>query len=247
MTTVDTVAVITGASGGIGSAVARLMAESGAHVVLNYFESASRLDPLRSDLEESGGSCDVIQGDISDPATSLRLAEAAADAGRPRVLVVHCAGIIARPADWESLSPRTVAQTFAVNSASALWLAQAFVPLMRGLGGGHIIYIGSTYAKGAAAVAAYSASKAALESITKSLAIDLGPSNVRVNMIAPGNIDTQMTRAAGEDIVSWVIETTPLDRLGRPDEVAEAAAYLDRADFITGHTLVLDGGHSLHT
>jgi 3-oxoacyl-[acyl-carrier protein] reductase len=115
-------------------------------------------------------------------------------------------------------------------------------------GVGKVVNVTSTYAMmGASPVIAYTAAKAGVISLTKSFATTLAP-EVSVNAIAFGNIDTEMTRSAGEDVIDQVVDQTPMDRLGDPQEAAEGIQFLlsDTSDFITGETLIMDGGHRLH-
>jgi 3-oxoacyl-[acyl-carrier protein] reductase len=162
-------------------------------------------------------------------------------------ILVNNAGVIVRPGAWDALKGTDLARTIDVNLKGAIHCIQRVTPGMITRNRGRIINLSTTYAAtGPAPVLAYTAAKAGINTVTYGMARELGKHGITVNAVAPGNIDTDMTRAAGESATQWAISTTPLGRLGTPQEVAEAVVFLARAEFITGHILAVDGGQLLN-
>lgn len=234
--------IVTGASRGIGAAVARLVSAHGAMVIL-VARTDSALAALSAELP---GSVAVV-GDVADPETAERACAAAAGAGRPWGLVNN-AGINPhyRPAlemslaDWD--------EVLRTNLTGAVAFARAAGRQMVAAGGGRIVNVGSIAGlTGLPNIAAYNASKAALDALTRTMAVELGPAGVLVNSVAPGTIATEMVNelmVANPALRERLVAKAPLGRIGAPDEAAWPIAFLlsDVAGFITGQTLVVDGG-----
>ncbi len=241
----EQVALVTGSSRGIGRAIVEELADAGYVVVINHRDSARAAQELAEHVDQHTRSL-VVCADVTDRDAVQHMADAILGTfGRLDVLVNNAGATLA--GDWRKLDPVTWSRCLDVNVTSAFNCIQAFAPALAATGRGRIVNIGSTYAQmGVGAIAAYAAAKAGVVSLTTSFAKELAP-HVLVNTVAPGNIDTDMTRAAGEEFVSATIARTPLARLGHPSEVAHVVAFLvsDAASFITGQTIVLDGGHSL--
>jgi 3-oxoacyl-[acyl-carrier protein] reductase len=235
------VALVTGASRGIGSAIAEHLALTGHTVVVNHRDSAD-------DAEKVAASVDgvAIAADVADHAAVHAMAEEIDRRfGRLDVLVNNAGATF--PADWRSLDPALWQRCLQVNLSGVFHCIQACAPLLEVSERGRIVTIGSTYAgMGAGVVAGYAAAKAGVAALTTTFAKELAPA-VTVNLVAPGNIDTEMTRSAGAEFVESVVTTTPLGRLGLPAEVARAVGFLvsDAGAFITGQTIVVDGGHAM--
>jgi len=238
------VALITGSSRGIGHATALQMGQLGTQVAVTYIQAKEEAAHVVAQLQESGTQACAYQVDVADAeAVRLLVHNVIADFGRIDVLVNN-AGAIFRPGDWNRMDEHQIDRTLAVNLKGPLHCIQAVAPLMLAQRFGRIINVTSTYALlGAAGVAAYAAAKAGVISLTRSFAREFAP-HITVNAVAPGNVDTHMTREAGSEVIDWAIRTTPLQRLARPEEVAEAIIYLACADFLTAHVLVIDGGQS---
>jgi 3-oxoacyl-[acyl-carrier protein] reductase len=238
----ERVALITGGSRGIGRAIVTELASAGYTVVINHRDSA---DDARAVAKEVGGGL-VVRADVADAAAVRAMAgEVAESFGRLDVLVNNAGTTM--PGDWQTLDPESWHRCVDVNLTGVFNCIQTFGPILAESGGGRIVNIGSTYADMAVGViAAYAAAKAGVASLTRTFARELAP-EVTVNMIAPGNIDTDMTRSVGPEFVDSVIEQTPLRRLGDPGEIAGLVRFLasEAAAFITGQSLVADGGHSL--
>jgi 3-oxoacyl-[acyl-carrier protein] reductase len=240
------VAVVTGASKGIGAAIARELAVAGAAVVVNYSTSKESAERVVADIAGGGGRAIAVQADVAKPEDVDRLfAEAGRAFGRLDILVNN-AGVY----DFVPLEGVTTAhfhRLFDLNVLGLLLASKAAVARF-GSAGGSIINIGSVAGhKGAANGSVYSATKAAVDAITRSLATELGPRNIRVNTVSPGMVETEGWHAAGlaeSDFRKQVEAQTPLGRIGQPRDVAPAAVFLasDDAAWITGETLMIAGG-----
>jgi 3-oxoacyl-[acyl-carrier protein] reductase len=240
------VAVVTGASKGIGAAIARELAAAGAAVVVNYATSKESAERVVADIAREGGRAIAVQADVAKPADVDRLfAEATRAFGRLDILVNN-AGVY----DFVPLEGVTEAhfhRLFDLNVLGLLLASKAAVGRFDSAGGS-IINIGSVAGqKPPANASVYSATKAAVDAITRSLAAELGPRNIRVNAVSPGMVETEGWHAAGlaeSDFRKQVEAQTPLGRIGQPRDVAPAAVFLasDDAAWITGETLTIAGG-----
>jgi 3-oxoacyl-[acyl-carrier protein] reductase len=242
------VAVVTGASKGIGAAIARQLAAEGAAVVVNYASSKEGADRVVGEITGQGGKAVAVQADVAKPADIRRLfAEAKKAFGRLDVLVNN-AGIY-QSAPLEQVTPEHFHKLFDLN-VLGLILATQEAARHFGPEGGSVVNISSvvsTYAP--ANYSVYSATKAAVDTVTRSLAKELGPRKVRVNAINPGMVETEGTTSAGitareGDFRKQVEAQTPLGRIGQPSDIAPAAVFLASADaaWITGETLYISGG-----
>jgi 3-oxoacyl-[acyl-carrier protein] reductase len=240
------VAVVTGASKGIGAAIARHLAEAGAAVVVNYASSKQGADRVVAEITGAGGRAVAVQGDMSKPADIKRLfAETKKAFGRLDVLVNN-AGIY-EFAPLESITPEHFHKQFDLNVLGLILASQEAVKHF-GPEGGRIINLSSVVATLAPpSTSVYSATKAAVTAVTRSLAQELGPRNIRVNAINPGLVETEGVHAAGiseGDFRKQIEAQTPLGRIGQPQDIAPAAVFLasDDSRWITGETLYIAGG-----
>ncbi|GAA2160970.1 3-oxoacyl-[acyl-carrier protein] reductase [Humibacillus xanthopallidus] len=237
-------AVVTGGTRGLGAAMSERLASAGAAVIVVYREQSDIAEKFVADLPGPGVHR-AVQADLSDKAAVENLAAELA-VGDAISVLVNNAGRILRPSEWSAATFADSATTFAEHVIAPILLIKAVAPGMKDQGFGRIINIHTTYAdKGSSAVLAYTAAKSALATVTTAMARELGAHGITVNGIAPGNIDTEMTRSAGQGVVDWAISTTPAGRLGEPSEVADALAYLVNNPFITGAVIPLDGGQRL--
>ena len=228
-------ALVTGASKGIGKAIATELAAAGATVVVGYRSGKDEAEALAGEL---GGT--AIQADVSSADEAKRLVE---EAGELDILVNNAGltrdGLLARMSDEDW---RTVIDT---NLASVFYTCRAVTRPMMKRRAGSIVNISSIVGvHGNWGQANYAASKAGIIGFTKSLARELGSRNIRANVVAPGYVKTQLTDVLPEDATGAMLDSTPLGRLGDPEDVAGAVRFLcsDAASFITGEVLLVDGG-----
>jgi 3-oxoacyl-[acyl-carrier protein] reductase len=242
----DKVAIVTGASKGIGASIAKHLAEAGAAVVVNYASSQKDADRVVGEITRDGGKAVAVQADLSKQADISRLfADAKTAFGRVDILVNN-AGVY----EFSPLQDITEAhfhRQFDLNVLGVLLASKEAVQHF-GAEGGSIVNISSgvtTLTPPNTAV--YGATKAAVDQITRTLAKELGPRNVRVNAINPGVVETEGVHAAGvmeSDMVKQLEAQTPLGRIGQPRDIAPAVVFLasGEAGWITGETLVVAGG-----
>ncbi len=241
------VAVVTGASKGIGAEIAEQLAAEGAAVVVNYSSSKEGADRVVAAITGKGGRAVAVQANLARPAEVPRLFDEAKKAfGRVDILVNN-AGVY-EFAPLEEITPEHYHKLFDLNVLGLLLATREAVKRM-GPEGGSIINISSvvsTLAPPNAAV--YSATKGAVDTITKSLAKELGPRKIRVNAINPGMVETEGFRSAGmheSDMRKQVEATTPLGRIGQPGDIAPAAVFFasDDSAWLTGETINIAGGY----
>lgn len=238
------VALITGSSRGIGRAEAIALARRGYAVCVNYVEhEASALETLRL-LQTEGYEAIAVKADVSKRS---EVAEMVREIERRLgfvTLLVNNAGI-AGQCLFQELTEERWDRMFAVNLKGAFNTIQEVLPHMLHEHGGCIINTSSIWGQhGASCEVAYSASKHAVIGLSRSLAMELAPSGIRVNCVAPGVIDTDMVQVLGEETLQMLAEDTPSGRLGKPEDIAALVAFLasDDADFITGQVITSDGG-----
>jgi 3-oxoacyl-[acyl-carrier protein] reductase len=240
------VALVTGASKGIGATIARQLATEGAAVVVNYSSSKEGADRVVGEINGSGGKAIALQANVSRPAEVQRLfADAKKAFGRLDILVNN-AGIYEFVA-LEEITPEHFHKHFDLNVLGLLLASQEAVKLF-GNAGGTIVNISSVVATLTPPTGAvYNATKAAVDAITKTLAKELGPRKIRVNAVNPGMVETEGTHSAGiteSDFRKHTEAQTPLGRIGQPRDIAPAVVFLASpdSDWITGETLTISGG-----
>lgn len=241
------VAIITGSSRGIGKATALQLAKDDINIVINYLKSEKKSKEVVEEIKRMGGTAIAVKADISKLEEAKELTEKAIEFFGSIDILINNAGEIIRPGDWKSIDDETWERTLDVNLKGAFNCIKVVAPYMIKQNSGKIVNISSTYGIiGAAPVIAYTVAKAGVINLTKAFAKELAP-YITVNAVAPGNINTEMTSSAGEEFIKNTIEITPLKRLGEPEDVAYAVAFLtsEKANFITGQVLIVDGGHIL--
>ncbi len=240
-------ALITGASRGIGRAAAYQLAHDGYAVCVNYYERKDKADELVALLHGEGCEAIAVQADVSVRAqVDAMVARCEQELG-PVILLVNNAGV-AGQALFQDVTDELWNRYFGVNLCGARNTIQAVLPRMLHEKSGCIVNISSVWGQhGASCEVVYSCTKHALIGLTRSLAMELAPSGIRVNCVAPGVIDTDMVRVLGDETLRALAEQTPLGRLGTPEDVAAAVSYLasDKASFVTGQVLAVDGAFVL--
>ncbi len=237
--------LITGASRGIGAATARRFAQGGWQVSIHYHKSLPQAQALAEELTRMGSRAVLVQGDVSDPEQARQLVEQAQQALGPLDAVVCNAGIalpIQLLTDTTDLQWRQVMGT---DLDGVFHVLRSAIPGMVSQKAGSIVTVSSMWGvTGGSCEAPYSAAKAGVVGLTRALAKELGPSHIRVNCVAPGAIETEMTAFLTQEDREALAEETPLGRMGTAQEVAEAIYFLagEQARFITGQVLCVDGG-----
>lgn len=235
------VAIVSGGSRGIGASIVETLASSGFDVVLNYRFSADNANDIASKFSNIV----TFQADVSDHAQVKSLVDFTISKFGRIDLLVNNAGIdfINTLSDTSDSDFDTVLRN---NLYSAFYLSKEVSPYMINAKSGLIINISSIWGiVGASCEMAYSVSKAGLDAMTKSLAKELGPSNIRVNSIAPGIIDTDMNSFLSKEELSEIVNDIPLERIGLPSDVADTVLFLDKNSYITGQVIQVTGGWNL--
>jgi 3-oxoacyl-[acyl-carrier protein] reductase len=231
------VALVTGGSRGIGAAIALTLAEAGAAVAVNYRERADDAEAVVAKIKAGGGRAIAVAADVSQAAAVATMVEQVARALGPIDILVNNAGI-AIPRSIDELSESDFDRTILVNLKSAFLCTQAVLPAMRARKWGRIVNISSGAARGAGAIGPhYNASKAGMEGLTRGYAARLVKEGITVNNVAPSLIETDMMRGRTD-----LARNIPLGRMGQPAEVAQAVAMVLGNDYMTGQTIILNGG-----
>ena len=243
----EKIALVTGSSRGIGRAVARELARQGWRVCVNYRVRQDCAESLAAELAAEGHAIMTYQADVSQRQQVQAMVRAIQEKWGPVSLLVNNAGV-AGQALFQDVTDEMWHRYFSTNVDGAYHAIQAVLPAMLHAHEGCILNISSIWGqRGASCEVTYSCTKAALIGLTRSLASELAPTHIRVNCIAPGVIKTDMLDALPPEILPQLAEETPLRRLGTPEDIAPAAAFLasEKADFITGQVLTVDGGFIL--
>ena len=237
-------ALITGASGGIGAATARAFAQAGYGVALHGFRHPDRLHALAQELSQHNVPVLEVCADLSDPAQAKSMVDNVLEKFCQLDILVCCSGLShvglvtdIDPQQWKTL--------FGVNVDGMHYCCQAVLPHMVHRKEGCILTVSSMWGQvGASCEVAYSATKGAVIAYTKALAQEVGPSNIRVNCIAPGVIATEMNAHLSPEDLEALADETPLGRIGTPEECATCALFLasEGASFVTGQVLAPNGG-----
>ncbi|MBI3197475.1 MAG: SDR family oxidoreductase [Rhodospirillales bacterium] len=246
------VAIVTGASSGIGRATAKLFAHEGARIVV-VARRRAELDALVAEIEATGGEATAVAGDVKDETTAAAAVDAATGRYGGLDIAFNNAGIIGDMAPVSDVSLAGWRETLEINLTSAFLGAKHQVPALIARGGGSLIFTSTFvgYTVGMPGMAAYAASKAGVIGLTKVLAAELGAKGIRANAVLPGGTDTPMsiTNAPGAtaDVLAFVEGLHALKRMARPEEIAQSVLHLasDASSFVTGAAFLVDGGVSI--
>jgi 3-oxoacyl-[acyl-carrier protein] reductase len=241
------IALVTGASRGIGRGIALEMAREGADVIVNYSSSKTKANEVVRSIEALGRRAIAAEADVSNPQEVAAMRRLVLTEFGSVDILVNNAGIHHHLKSWE-IDLTEWKRVLAVNLDGVFQCTNAFNPEMRAKKWGRIVNISSIDAlRGTDHEAHYGSSKAALLGLTKSLALELAPYNITVNAIAPGLIETDMTAWATGEQGRLALEKIPLGRIGQPADVGRVAVFLasDMADFITGQTIHVNGGEAM--
>lgn len=238
------VAIVTGGSRGLGRAAAEALAAQGAHVVITYVKGAEEAAKVVEAITTRGGKAEAVGFDVADmKATEEAIATVAKRLGRLDILVANAGiavdNLVLRAKEEE------IDRIFAVNVKGAIASARASIKVMMRAKAGRVVFLSSVVGEmGNAGQAIYSASKAALLGLTKTLAREYASRSITVNAVAPGFIETDMTTSIAGEMKEAMLKTIPLGRTGRAEEVAAAIVFLcsDEAAYVTGQTLRVNGG-----
>ena len=243
----EKIALVTGASRGIGRAIATELARRGWAVAIGYRVRRDKAEELAQQLTEAGCRAMICQADVSRREEVEAMVRRVEENFGPVSLLVNNAGIAGQSL-FQELTEERWHEFFSVIVDGAFYASRAVLPHMLHEHTGCIVNISSIWGqRGASCEVAYSATKAALIGLTRSLAAELAPSHIRVNCVAPGVIRTDMLDELPEELLPQLAEQTPLGRLGTPEDIAAAVAFLadPAAGFITGQVLTCDGGFIL--
>jgi 3-oxoacyl-[acyl-carrier protein] reductase len=239
-------AVVTGASKGIGAGIARRLASEGARVIVNYNRGKADAEKVVREIEAAGGQAAAVQGNVAEAADVKRLFETAVSTYGPVEVLVNNAGVY-QFGPVEAFKEEDYDYHFNTNVKGVFLAIQESLKHFPATGGS-IINISSVLSKGPIAYASvYVATKAAVDALSESLAAELGPRKIRVNVVAPGPVETEGTHATGmigSDVLIKTVAETPLGRLGQPEDIAETVVYLASANsgWVTGERIGATGG-----
>ena len=236
------VAIVTGASKGIGREIAKTLAENGIKVIANYNNSEKEAKELKEELKKEGIEIDIVKADVSTREGTNELAQYALEKYKKIDILINNAGISEyklftdeTDEDWQ--------RVINTNLYSAFAMSQEVIPSMVHQKNGLIINMSSAWGVvGGALEVIYSVSKAGIDGLTKALAKELGPSNIRVNSIAPGMINTKMNSNLNEEEIKNLKEETPLGKIGEPKDIAKCVKWLIEDEFTTGQIISINGG-----
>ncbi|MFW6076947.1 MAG: 3-oxoacyl-[acyl-carrier-protein] reductase [Hyphomicrobiales bacterium] len=240
------IALVTGASRGIGAATAHALAAQGRHVVCAA-RSADRLEQVKQEIESAGGSASITTCDISDGQQIAQMVEAVADEHGRLDILVNNAGVT-RDNLLLRMSDEEFDEVIATNLRSVFIACRAAMrPMMRGKWGRVINLSSVSGLVGNTGQSNYAAAKAGIIGFTKSLAKEMAPKGITANAVAPGFIATDMTDDLPQQVKDGVLKVTPAGRFGQPEEIAAAVAYLasEQAGYVTGQVLTVDGGMTM--
>jgi 3-oxoacyl-[acyl-carrier protein] reductase len=240
------VAVVTGASKGIGAGIAKALAAEGASVVVNYASSKEGAEKVVSEITKKGGKAIAVHGDVAKAGDVKKIFAETKKAYGKLDILVNNAGVF-KFQSLEEITEEEFHREYNINVLGTLLSTQEALKLFTDKGGS-VINLGSVVSVNAMASAAvYAGTKGAVDAITESLSKELGPKKIRVNTLAPGGVETEGTHTLGmigSDMEKHLVSQTPLGRIGQPDDIAKVAVFLasDDSQWITGERITVSGG-----
>ena len=239
-----TTVLITGASRGIGAECARTFAKNGYNVAINYFRSEKNALDLKAEINDGGGVAEIFKADVSDEKqVEERISAVVKRFGKVNVLVANAG--VSKSGVFSDMTQSDFDKIFDTNVRGMFNVVKGVLPHMYERESGSIVTISSIWGQtGGSCEVLYSMSKAAIIGMTKALAKEVAPMHIRVNSVSPGAIDTDMLSCLTDEEKEDFIMQTPLNRLGKPKDVADAVLFLaddDKSSFITGHVLSVNG------
>lgn len=238
------VAIITGASRGIGAATAKLLAQNGYAVCINFHQAKQSAEKIVADISAMKGKAIAVQANMAKEEDILRLFATVDEILGPPTALINNAGVNGGICEVENITAETLHTVFATNVFGAFLTCREAIKRMKSIGKGGIVNISSEAAKfGGTNLAHYAASKAALNTLTIGLAREVAAYNIRVNTISPGVIDTEIHQASSPERINNLLKSLPMGRMGHPNEVAELAAWLlsEAASYISGAIIPVTG------
>ena len=241
----EKVIVVTGASRGIGREIAKTLSRENNKVIACYNNSEKEATILKEELEKENKKIDIIKGDISKREDCKKIVEYVINKYKKIDVLINNAGISTYNL-FTDITDEEWNRTINTNLNSVFYMSQETIKYMIKQKEGSIINISSIWGiVGASCEVAYSVSKAGIDGMTKALAKELGPSNIRVNSIAPGLIDTEMNNDLTKEELDNIINETPLCKIGKPEDIAKCIKWLVEDEFTTGQVISINGGWSI--
>ena len=238
----EKVAVVTGGSRGIGKAIVEALARKNVKVIANYNQSEEKAKKLKEELEKENIEIDIFKADVSKREEVKKMIDYTIKKYGKIDILINNAGIDQEKM-FQDITDEDWNNVMKVNLYSVFCTTQEVIPYMINQKNGCIINISSIYGiNGGSCAVAYSATKAGIDGMTKALAKELGPSNIRVNSIAPGYIDTDMNEKYSEEEREQIKEETPLEKIGKPEDIAKCIEWLIEDNFTTGQVISINGG-----
>jgi len=239
------IVIVTGASRGIGKEIAKELAIKGYIVVANYNKSEKQIKELQKELLERNVNIDIFKADISKRSEAKELVKYVLEKYNKIDILINNAGI-SQIKEFTQITDEDWNNMINVNLNSVFYMTQEVIPNMIHNKKGCIINMSSIWGQiGASCESHYSVSKAGIDAMTKSLAKELGPSNIRVNSIAPGIIDTEMNKHLSLEELEYIKEEIPLQRIGKVNDIEKCVEWLIEDDYITGQIISINGGWSI--
>ncbi len=236
------VIIITGASRGIGKETAKLLAKDGNKVIANYNKSEQQAHELQEELKKENIKIDIFKADVSKREECKKIVEYAINKYKKIDVLINNAGI-SMWGPFTDITDEQIEKIIKVNLYSAIAMTQEAIKYMIREKNGCIINMSSIWGiVGASCEVAYSITKAGIDGLTKALAKELGPSNIRVNSIAPGTIETEMNTQLSEEEIKEIENETPLGKIGKPKDIAKTIQWLIEDEFTTGQIISPNGG-----